>query len=163
MGVNRRRGRWKSLTPRQYLWHDATALNMLSEAVVKSNGFPKCLRVINAKTKGAPFHNDSKPWRNPARKKPTMGDCAFSTEGALRRRKFRIRLRNGIDSAPAVFSASDLHASTAAPTDNQNVFRGTIPIPHKKSLARRGVSTKKEISPKLNCFLARTVYPPDRR
>ena len=45
--VIQRWGRWKSLTFHQYLWHDATALNHLSEVIVQSSGLLDCLRLMN--------------------------------------------------------------------------------------------------------------------
>ena len=49
--IIQRWGRWKSLTSHQYLWHDATALNRLSEVATRSSGLIKSLRLMNTKPK----------------------------------------------------------------------------------------------------------------
>ena len=50
-----RRGRWKSLTFHQYLRHGASALNHLSEAVVRSHGLLGCLELTNKPVKKTRF------------------------------------------------------------------------------------------------------------
>ena len=47
LDVIQRWGRWESLPFHQYLWRDASALNHLSEIVVRTHGLLECLTLMN--------------------------------------------------------------------------------------------------------------------
>ena len=139
MGVIQRWGRWKSLTCHQYLWSDASALNKLSEVLVKSHGFSKCLRIMDTKPKGAPFQEHIKTMVGPrAHALPT--DQRAITSLFLPNERFA-SLRNascpGAGGASSAFSASDLPAYTDSPADDPSTFCGTIPLTKRELREKR--------------------------
>ena len=80
LDVIQRWGRWKSLTPHQYLWRDASALNNLSEIVVSSHGLSECLRMVNKNVKQTRFQDSVTMVENDASALPkptTLGAAQF--------------------------------------------------------------------------------------
>ena len=71
LGVIQRWGRWQSLTFHQYLRHDASALNRLSETFVRSHGLLECLKLMTKMENAHVFSLVTQPWVKP------KGRCAL--------------------------------------------------------------------------------------
>ena len=123
LDIIQRRGRWKSLTFRQYLWHDATALNRLSDVFTRSAGLVKSLRLVNTKPKSVSF-------QHPSMGKPTESTTALDTKGMtqlfLPNESFRDGSTSSADMGDSLY--------TATPRGNKSVFFGTRRLaPNEKS------------------------------
>ena len=72
LGVTQRWGRRMSLTIRHRLWHDATALNKLSQVFAKSHALIHCLKLMNKHSRRASFQQTP----------PTVAgvECAMATD-----------------------------------------------------------------------------------
>ena len=122
LDVIQRWGRWKSLTFHQYLWHDASALNHLSEVIVQSSGLIDCLRLMNKVVHKVRFQDSStmggnkEPDTNPV----TMPTSLFLPNEDCKAGGAQGKMMGDMDDPP--FPPSDLPAYTASPTD---VMHGT--------------------------------------
>ena len=120
-----RRGRWKSLTIHQYLWRDASALNRLSEIVVKSQGLLERLGLMHKNSKHPRFLNpistmaEASP--EPQESVSAMPKSVFLPNGEFRAGGMTSELPDG--AGAGISSPSDLPPYTASPDDSMRCTR----------------------------------------
>ena len=115
-------GRWKPLTFHQYLRHDASALNRLSDVMVKPHGLLDCLKLMGKYGKQVSFQRKPQNMAPEDASKDSprdaLGAALFMPNG-----RFLSGGGNG-ESDRNDFSPLDVPAYTAAPGD-QMIFCGT--------------------------------------
>ena len=126
LGVIQRWGRWKSLTPHQYLRRDDSALNHLSEIVVRSHGLLECLKLMIKNVKQTRFQDIV----TMADKDASIPPKSATLEAAQFLPNGRFRAGGGFNSQSDYsddlpFSPSDFPPYTASP---DGTMQGTRPL-----------------------------------
>ena len=139
LDIIQRWGRWGSLTFQQYLRHDATALNKLSEVFAKSDGMLKCLRLMNNRPKSVSFQLGNKTTTDQVVEKTEMARIDL-TASSLQNGRFEagsLTSATGREVGAAVYPATDHPPYTATPTDHQSVFQGTRELAKQEKKEKR--------------------------
>ena len=122
LDVTQRWDRWKSLTSHQYLWHDASAVNNLSEVIVRPHGLLECLELMNKPNKQLRFQDNRRTMLSS--EAPTSVDAStIPTSLSLPDKDSRAggqNTRRTEDSDMSLFSPSELPPYTASPGDSMN-------------------------------------------